>query len=125
MEEPDPQVSQVAAYQELDQAWYDLSSRGMHQAARWVAEQLNSFDPELLQPATQAAQEGALKPLRTDNTDRTPQYMLARQHFDFKVRGCFQPSEHAHSCAPDSARAFECSATRSALGEPGAERTLP
>ncbi len=97
---------QLQALCELEQAAYDLSSRCLHQAARWATEQLNGLDAELLQQATAAAvalaeqqqapqgqpgeaqqhHDGLLAPpLRVDAIDRAPQYMLARQHFEFKV----------------------------------------
>jgi len=97
-------------------------SRGMHQGARWAAEQLNGLDPELLQQATDAAAAacsgggpgsssscgaagvgsaagGTLQQLlpaqRADPADRHPLYMLARQQFEFKVRACV-----VEGCAP-------------------------
>jgi hypothetical protein len=92
MEEADaPQQQGVQALHELQQAVYDLSSRGVYQAARWAAEQLSGLDPGLLQQASQAAEANSLQPLRTDWIDRTSQYTLAKQHFEFKVTSCRRP----------------------------------
>lgn len=60
------------------------------QAARWAAEQLTGLDPSLLQQANAAVAAGTAGSLQLDPQDRHPQYMLARQQFEFKV------------CAPES-----------------------
>lgn len=72
-------------YFELEKAVQDLSTRGLHTAARWAAEQINGLDPSIQESALHAASTGVAPVIQLDPTDRHPQYMLARQHFEFKV----------------------------------------
>lgn len=76
---------QLAVYHELERAVQELSSRGLHSAARWAAEQLNGLDAAVQQAADAALAAGRAPPMEPDTQDRHPYYMLARQHFEFKV----------------------------------------
>lgn len=80
------ELPSTSVYYELEQAVLDLSTRGLHTAARWAAEQLAGLDPSAQQLALNNAAAGSAPHLHTDPTDRHPQYILARQHFEFKVR---------------------------------------
>jgi hypothetical protein len=76
---------QLEVYRELERAVQELSSRGLHTAARWAAEQLNGLDAAVLQAAAAALSAGQVPPMEPDTQDRHPLFMLARQHFEFKV----------------------------------------
>eukprot|EP00967_Tisochrysis_lutea_P111396 scaffold175109_cov24-Tisochrysis_lutea.AAC.1 len=68
----------------LPQANTHFSTLNSLQAARWASEQLSGLDPAILQHAIAAAAAGTARPLQLDPQDRHPQYMLARQQFEFK-----------------------------------------
>jgi prophage DNA circulation protein len=76
---------QLEVHHELERAVVELSSRGLHTAARWAAEQLNGLDASVLQAAAQSLGTGRVPPMELDTQDRHPLFMLARQHFEFKV----------------------------------------
>jgi len=55
----------------------------------------------VLEHATAAASAGRARPIVLDSQDRHPQYMLARQQFDFKVGTCVRAYVYAcgvHAC---------------------------
>eukprot|EP00195_Chlamydomonas_chlamydogama_P005191 CAMPEP_0202905718 /NCGR_PEP_ID=MMETSP1392-20130828/35695_1 /ASSEMBLY_ACC=CAM_ASM_000868 /TAXON_ID=225041 /ORGANISM="Chlamydomonas chlamydogama, Strain SAG 11-48b" /LENGTH=135 /DNA_ID=CAMNT_0049593941 /DNA_START=110 /DNA_END=513 /DNA_ORIENTATION=- len=68
-------------YIELQQAVYDLSSRGLLQAARWASEQLVGLDDAAQQHGHASS---AAKLVRDSSSDNHPHFLLAKSHFDFK-----------------------------------------
>ncbi|KAJ9515614.1 hypothetical protein QJQ45_021696 [Haematococcus lacustris] len=70
---------------DLEQAVHDLSSRALHTAARWAAEQLNGLDASVLQCAAAFISAGTAGTVQLGAQERHPLFMLARQHMEFKV----------------------------------------
>lgn len=78
-------MAHVAIYEELSSAVAQLNARGLATASKWAAEQLIGLEEEV-QAAGAAALETAGPPARHPDL-HNPRYLLAKSHFEFRVRG--------------------------------------